>query len=126
MAALLREFADDRYGVRNRHRNLNYRNARVADRLNRAIGMIDAGRPHHGDNANFGDSLDYLVDARIPRGHRLLLSIHHSCQRSMRAVREVITCSTSDSVAIVVSPGVVIARAPCAAPHSTDHCASLP
>ncbi len=36
------------------------------------------------------------------------------------------TRSTSASVAIVVSPGVVIARAPWAAPQSTAHCGSLP
>ena len=33
------------------------------------------------------------------------------------------TLSTSASVAIVVSPGVVIASAPCAAPHSTAQAA---
>jgi len=44
---------------------------------------------------------------------------------STRAVPRFITFSTSDSVAIVVSPGVVIASAPCAAPHSTAHCGPL-
>ena len=34
--------------------------------------------------------------------------------------------STSGKVTIVVSPGVVMANAPCAAPHSTAHCGPLP
>ena len=33
---------------------------------------------------------------------------------------------TSANVAIVVSPGVDIASAPCATPHSSAHCGSLP
>ncbi len=45
--------------------------------------------------------------------------------RSTRAVPPFITFSTSLSVAIVVSPGVVIASAPCAAPQSTAHCGPL-
>ena len=47
-------------------------------------------------------------------------------QRSMRAPAPFISRSTSGNVTMVVSPGVVIARAPCAAPHSTAHFASLP
>src|SRR6185369_3968390 len=43
-----------------------------------------------------------------------------------RAVPPFITRSTSLSVAMLVSPGVVIARAPCAAPHSTAYCGPLP
>ena len=38
-----------------------------------------------------------------------------------RVVPIFIAFCTSPRVAIVVSPGVVIARAPWAAPHSTDH-----
>jgi len=46
--------------------------------------------------------------------------------RDTRAVPPFITRSTSASVAMLVSPGVVIASAPCAAPHSTAHCAPRP
>ena len=42
------------------------------------------------------------------------------------AVPPFITRSTSASVTMLVSPGVVIASAPCAAPHSTAHCGPLP
>ena len=38
-------------------------------------------------------------------------------QRAMRADPPRITASTSESVAMLVSPGVVIASAPCATPH---------
>src|SRR5216683_3735700 len=44
----------------------------------------------------------------------------------MRAPTPFITCTTSWKVTIEVSPGVVMARAPWAAPHSTDHCGSCP
>jgi hypothetical protein len=44
--------------------------------------------------------------------------------RAMRAPTPSITCRTSFIVAMLVSPGVVMASAPCAAPHSTAHCGS--
>src|SRR5205814_1050273 len=47
-------------------------------------------------------------------------------QRAIRAPAPFISCITSLRVAIVVSPGVVIASAPCAAPHSTAHCGPWP
>jgi len=47
-------------------------------------------------------------------------------QRAIRAEPPRITASTSESVAMLVSPGVVMANAPCATPHWTAHSASLP
>ena len=46
--------------------------------------------------------------------------------RAMRAPAPRMTCKTSFSVTMVVSPGVVIAKAPCAAPQSTAHCEPCP
>ena len=46
--------------------------------------------------------------------------------RETRAVPPFITRSTSASVAMLVSPGVVMASAPCAAPQSTAYCAPFP
>ena len=43
-----------------------------------------------------------------------------------RAPLPFMTDSTSLSVAMLVSPGVVMARAPCAAPYSTACCGVLP
>ena len=54
------------------------------------------------------------------------INLRTDLQRAMRAPTPFITCNTSSSVAIDVSPGVVIASAPCAAPQSTANCASLP
>lgn len=55
-----------------------------------------------------------------------MASIVSHSQRAMRAPPPRITCSTSWRVTMVVSPGVVMARVPCAAPHSTAHCAPFP
>ena len=49
-----------------------------------------------------------------------------ACHRSILAPAPFIARITSANVAIVVSPGVVIASAPCATPHSSAHCGSLP
>ena len=46
-----------------------------------------------------------------------------AAHRATRAVPPFITRSTSGRVTMLVSPGVVMASAPCAAPHSTAHCA---
>ena len=57
---------------------------------------------------------------------RLVLSVTwRGAHRWTRAVPPFITRSTSARLAIVVSPGVVIARAPWAAPQSTAHCGAL-
>jgi putative ABC transport system permease protein len=55
-------------------------------------------------------ALSMLAAVAIPSNHR-----------DTRAVPPFIARSTSASVAMLVSPGVVIASAPCAAPHSTAH-----
>ena len=46
--------------------------------------------------------------------------------RSILVPEPFIARITSANVAIVVSPGVDIASAPCATPHSSAHCGSLP
>jgi len=51
---------------------------------------------------------------------------HHGPQRWTRALPPATSFSTSARVAIEVSPGVVIARAPCAAPSSTARFGSPP
>ena len=50
--------------------------------------------------------------------------VDETAHRSTPALPPRTRCSTSASDAIVVSPGVVIARAPCAAPYSTASAAS--
>ena len=66
-----------------------------------------------------------MLFARPTRSENIFL--RRNVQRSIREVFfAFITPKTSASVAMVVSPGVVMASAPCAAPHSTDHCGSLP
>src|SRR5579862_5086798 len=117
MTALLGDFAYDRHGVRHRHRNFHDGNATGTNGLDRAVSLPNAGRTHHRYDANFRDFLNYFLDAGVACRHGLSLS-NQITQRSIRAVREVMVCSTSVKVAIVVSPGVVIAKAPCAAPHS--------
>ena len=57
---------------------------------------------------------------------RIVARVFFLAHRCTRAVPPFITRSTSARVAIVVSPGVVMARAPWAAPHSTANCAPLP
>ncbi len=47
-------------------------------------------------------------------------------QRATRGLAPFMTFSTSARVAMVVSPGVLIANAPCAAPHSTAHSGDRP
>src|SRR5207237_2065182 len=49
----------------------------------------------------------------------LPISLEEVLQVMIRAPAPFITCRTFSRVAIVVSPGVVMASAPCAAPHST-------
>ena len=49
-----------------------------------------------------------------------------AAQRSTRAPPPPASLSTSALVAMVVSPGVVIASAPCAAPYSTAVCSGSP
>ncbi len=61
--------------------------------------------------------------ARRSAGRR---SAGNSCYRETRAVPPFITRSTSARVAMLVSPGVVMASAPWAAPHSTAYCGPLP
>src|ERR1022692_4087590 len=60
---------------------------------------------------------------------RYCLAVIHGyglCYRAMRAPVPRITWVTYFKVTMVVSPGVVIANAPCAAPHSTAHCGPCP
>ena len=64
---------------------------------------------------------------RPARSGRLARSLLPSAgYRWTRAEPPFMTRSTSARVAMVVSPGVVMARAPWAAPQSTAHCGSLP
>ena len=65
-------------------------------------------------------SMRRQISARsAPAGGRGLID-RSSCQQPF------IARITSANVAIVVSPGVDIASAPCATPHSSAHCGSLP
>ena len=69
--------------------------------------------------ANPGADLDFLTGCR---GHGSRANrIESLLQRAMRAEPPRITASTSGSVAMLVSPGVVMASAPCATPHWTAH-----
>ena len=68
------------------------------------------GRAHHRQDADLDDAF----------GDRL------ARHRDTLAVPPCIARSTSVRVAMLVSPGVVIASAPWAAPHSTAHCGPRP
>src|SRR5204863_1063782 len=94
-------------GAGHRHRDLERLDTTRADGVRDRHGFFARGGTDHRHDAELDDARHDLV-----AGHR-----------ATRAVPPRITRSTSASVAMLVSPGVVIASAPWAAPHSTAHCA---
>src|SRR5262249_34974935 len=98
------------------------------DCFHRIQRLLRTAGPHHRNDADLADSFENSF-----RSHGLAASAKVVCsagparlQRAMRADCPFMRFCTSCQVAMDVSPGVVMARAPCAAPHSRDHCTSCP
>ena len=97
---------------RHGHRDFDDGDASGTHSLRGLHGLLRRRRTHYGHDSDF-----YDLVADLFRRHS-----DFSRQRAMRAPAPRISCVTSFNVAMVVSPGVVMARAPCAAPNSTANC----
>src|SRR5205807_8579309 len=102
------------------HSDFNDGDAAPADRFSSKQCLLGRGGAHDRHYANFGYSITnvLLIHSRSSFGA--------SVQLAMRAPTPSITCITSFKVTMLVSHGVVMASAPLAAPHSTNHCGSFP
>jgi hypothetical protein len=99
------EVADERDGARHRSCDLEHRGTPPAMMAAMARPASSRLRADDGHDADLADAVEDV-------------GLAHRCTR---AVPPFITRSTSDRLAMVVSPAVVMASAPCAAPHSTAH-----
>src|SRR5690349_19763480 len=97
--------------IRHGHRDFHDRNTASQNCLDGTDRLLRSCGPNHGNDTHLADPANCFVN------------VH---QREIRAECDFITRRTSSKVAMVVSPGVVMASAPCAAPHSTVHWASFP
>ena len=138
VAELFFEFLDEVDGVGNGHGDFNDGDAAGDHGVDHGAALGNALGTQNGNEA---DALDDLLGSF---GHGFLsagLAVSHpfrkergkdgardllASQRAIRAEPPFMMRSTSESVAMLVSPGVVMARAPCATPHLTAQSMPLP
>src|SRR5450432_2872431 len=121
------DLADHFDRARDRHGNFHDRDAAIFHGFGREDCFGGAGGADYRDDAYFVNGVQRFLSVHLYFVREVKSARAFCCfYREIRALWPFIMAKTSCAVAIEVSPGVVIASAPCATPHSTAQAISRP